>query len=203
MKKLLSLLCALLFILVPFCKAQSLFLYGELGGGGGTHSGVKAALNGVINTKHIITVNYSFYDKNAGNTPSDYEAPFTILGDGMPGIGVSMIALSYGRMINLPTPYIRFALKGGIGIGTVEYPGNFRPRPVPTGFLTFSRQNYDFDYITERNISIVLNPSVEFPLTRHFGFNIGLYSNINKRSSVFGIEGGVLFGKVRGRKRSL
>ncbi|RYD58955.1 MAG: hypothetical protein EOP56_01625 [Sphingobacteriales bacterium] len=194
------LLFATLFVLCPLCKGQGLFLYGELGGGGGTHSGVKAELNGIINSKHIISLSYAFYDKTAGSTPADFEEPFTVIGSGMPGIGVSMAALCYGRMINLPTPYVRLALKGGLALGTIQYPDNFRPRPVSKGMFSFSNQNYDFDYVVEDHLGIVLNPSVEFPLTRHFGFNVGLYSNINRRSSVFALEGGILFGKLRNRK---
>jgi hypothetical protein len=49
---------------------------------------------------------------------------------------------------------------------------------------------------------LTLDPTIEFPLSRGFGFSIGLYSNINAINSVFGADANMIFGKLRGKNKN-
>jgi len=176
------------------CRAQTdpILIYGEVGGGAGSGGSVKLDLNVLFRQDHLGTLGYCAYFHKAFNVPSDYQAG--LLG-GNPYFTVSIVTLMYGKTLFIPDhPHIRFTLQGGLGIGTLEQPENFR---ASAGNYIYSGSNYDCDYVRSFIAGLVLGPSAEFPLTHGFGLKLGVTSFINYYSSSAEVEGSILFGRLR------
>jgi hypothetical protein len=168
------------------------YIYGEIGGGDGSHDLFQMTLNIVYSKNNIISISY-YYVSHRSATPSDYQ----------PGIGIpafpqqvlSVFGLSYGKVFFSKTPYVRYILKGGLCAGVTLTPVDF----VNNGTGGFLSSNYNYSNQEKFVIGAVLNPVIEFPIGRGFGFSIGPYVNVNAVSSVLAVEATMLFGHVRNK----
>lgn len=190
------------FVLVFFCLiaisnataqdiTENFRYYGETGGGGGTLKTIKLGYNVNFLKHHTISILYYF---NWGE--NDFGPRITGLklfpwnGDGRPTQYLGMFAFTYGRMITV-SQLLRFNLKAGITTGRYNYADNFQRT---TGWFAAS---HSYDRIKKPFIGAIVNPTAEFPLSENFGLNIGFTGAINTQKSVWGIEGGILFGRLR------
>jgi hypothetical protein len=71
------------------------YIYGELGGGGGTHTIFKAALNTIFCGQNVISASFYYAWHRAPDIPSNYN-PNSIFGPIWPEQTVSMFGISYG-----------------------------------------------------------------------------------------------------------
>jgi len=183
-----------LLIFSVACLAQTdlVLIYGEVGGGAGTGGSAKLDLNVLFKHDHLGTIGYYAYFHKAFNVPSDYQtAPL----GGYPYFTFSVVTLMYGKTLFVPDhPRIRFTLQGGLAIGTLEQPENFR---ASTGNYIYPGSNYDCDHVRSVIAGLVLRPSAEFPLTYGFGLKLGVTSVINYYSPSIDLEGSILFGRIR------
>jgi len=186
---------------MAFAQANEPYIYGEIGGGDGSHGLFQMTLNTVLSKNNImcsknniISISYSYASRRSP-IPSDfYPGPA-----GFPDQTLSVFALSYGKVFFSKTPCVRFILKGGLCAGVAatpdfEYNTNYKP-----WVFSFS-SNYDFSFQRKFVPGLVFNPAIEFPVGRAFGFSIGPYVNVNAVSSVLAVETSMMFGKIRGRK---
>ena len=181
--------CTLVFLLsiTSYAQTGNVFVYGETGLSLGTHTSGKLALNAIIN-KSIFSVAYFGSARKSPTVPADFQ-PF-LWDDAQT---VSVIALMYGRVIYTQNNAVRYNIKGGIGIGKTMTPMNFVK--ANHGYLLGS--GYDFERHEEQIVGLILNPCVELPFSRGFGFNFGAYANVNLVSPVAGIEATMAFGYLR------
>jgi len=185
---------ALLIILgssMVFAQSNEPYIYGEMGGGDGSHGLFQMTLNAVLSKNQIISISYYYASRRSANIPSDY---YPGLFESYPQQTLSVFGLSYGRVFFLKTPCVRGILKGGLCAGVAATPVNFEYNPM------FFSSNYNFSHQKEFVIGVVFNPEIEFPISRGFGFSIGPYVNVNAVSSVLAVEASMMFGKLRGRQ---
>lgn len=174
-----------------FAQANEPYIYGEIGGGDGSHGLFQMTLNTVFSKNNIISISYYYAAHRSANIPSDF---YPGLFESFPQQTLSVFGLSYGGVFFLKTPCVRGILKGGLCAGVAATPVDFEYNP---GFLS---SNYSFSHQNEFVIGLVFNPVIEFPIGRGFGFSIGPYVNVNAVSSVFAVETSMMFGKLRGRR---
>lgn len=193
MKKIATVIVLFTALICHAQQEQPVYIYGEIGGGGGTGGSIRFDLNSLFLKDNIVSVGYYGYEHRAYNVPIDYSPGF--LG-GYPHFSMSMLTLMYGKMFFVPdVRRIRFSIKGGLALGTLTKPENFT-YISNTGWL-YLGSNYDYDNARSGFASLILNPSMEFPLTRGFGFRLGMCSLMNTYSSSVEIEGSILFGHLR------
>lgn len=174
-----------------YSQSNELYIYGELGGGDGTHGIFKAAMSAIFCKQNVISLSFYYASHRAPNIPSDYNLN-TIFGSFWPQQTVSMFGISYGLAFFSNNPHIRFIAKGGITEGLVQTAANF---------ISPSIGAYTYSIESNMTTGVVLDPAIEFLLSKGFGFSVGLYANINAINSVFGIDASMIFRKVRGKSR--
>ena len=175
----------------PVHSSNTPLIYGETTIGPGNYASANMALNVFVARDNILSLQYAYGSHIAPNVPSDYNGG--LLGSA-PEQSITSLGLCYGKVIRSGSPYVRYTIKGGISAGYLHTPTNFQADN--SGWFG---ANYNYATRNQFLAGLVLNPSVEFPLTRHFGFTLGGYANINAWSSVFCIRGGIIFGKLRNR----
>ena len=176
------------------CQSKNPFIYGEMGAGYGTGFAFKLGVNSIFNKDQIISVDFYYTQRPAPDVPSDYHVG--LLG-GLPKQRLYTVGLMYGKVLFARPQKIRYTLKGGLALGSAMTPTNYTQ--ANTGIISFDA-NYDYTYHTVFNYGLVLDPTVEFLLGRGFGFSLGIFSLINPISSSAGVEGSMIFGKVRNRR---
>jgi len=165
------------------------YIYGEVGAGGSAGSS-NAYANGLFQmTLNVIIWKNNIFSLSLYNMQ---DQDLYIFGP-PPGTQASltMVGLSYGKVFFLNIPSIRFTVKGGIASDAFI---------IPTDNAISYGGGYYSSTMNENVIGFVLDPTIEFPLSRWFGFSIGPYVNINSVSNVIGVEASMMFGKIRGRK---
>ena len=176
---------------------DNIHIYGGIEGEFGNYVGIGASLNGIWQ-KNAWGLSVSYLERNASNVPDDYsgKALFTV-GSGAPKQELKMGAATYGWALPAKNSLTRYVLRAGISVGVVETPTNYTS--VSGSFLYGNGPNYDYDYAQRTAIGFVVNPGIEFPCSRGFGFSLSFTANFNTISSSYTGNFGVLFGRLRKR----
>ncbi len=176
------------------------WVYAEIGEA--TANGKFTSFNVAVNTttgnkaNNLLTFGFYYYKRTSPECPADYHDekskflnPFA--SNIHPLQEFKMLGAMYGRVIYTSSEKLRFTLKVGIQAGMESNHINF----------VYCGGNPNYTSSHENNISagILLNPVMELPLSRHFGFNLGLSANVNPTVSVFGIHVGIILGKLRNK----
>gem|GEM_PF-2315072 len=200
-----------LFLLVSVgCVGQNrgLFPYVELGMGGCVDGGtvVIANNNFLFHRNNITSLGYYYCEHPGINTPADYTPGTALFGTATdPYYDLGMVTLTYGKMLFVPgAPEVQFALKSGIGVGTLSAPENFTKRQPASGggigFFNFGPpSNYDYDMVNSTLVSIIINPSMELSISRGFGIRLGVMGVLNNYHSTLDLQATMLFGRLRKR----
>lgn len=191
MKKLSSFLTCFIISSSLLAQSNNTLVYGEIGGGVGNYRSFKGGVDVIFDGNNILTPCMYFNGRRAPNTPSDYQRGFL---SGYPQQEFELFGLMYGKIIYTENPNIRIALRGGIMIGDYETPYDFN-----SSGETLLGPNYSYQYNHQLTGAVLLNPVLELPFSRHFGFSFGLFSLINGESSTVGGEANMIFGHVRNR----
>jgi hypothetical protein len=157
----------------------------------GNYWGVNANVNYVLKNRYSLQVGYSGHIKTAKSLPEDFDG-------GMfdPYESFENIQLLVGRVVDLNAEgTIRLNFLGGVGYTFLREPINFQPDPHAGGFFDFG-DNYDYDYDRRSVASIILNPKIEFPFTRVFGFTFSVLMQYNKERTFVGFGVGQILGKL-------
>jgi hypothetical protein len=123
---------------MAFTQANEPYIYGEIGGGDGSHGLFQMTLNTVFSKNQIISISYYYASHRSATTPSDY-SPF--LFGIFPQQTLSVFGLSYGGVFFLKNPCVRGILKGGLCAGVSATPVDFEHN---TSNMLFSPQGSFF-----------------------------------------------------------
>lgn len=166
------------------------FVFGEIGGGLGTHNSFKMGVNIIDKKARVYSLIFCFSSRKDPKRPADMVRGLL---DGYPQQSVSMFGLLFGKAYPLAPSVCRFILKGGITAGTSLTPTNYQHNS------TWLSNGYTYGTKQEFCAGIVLNPTIELPPFCKSGFSFGLYGNINNVCQVIGLEGTMQFGKLRNK----
>ena len=186
--------------------AGSWNLYAAVEGGGGTHSTIKGSLNAGWNDRHSIAIGIAWQYQDSRSAPSDYldhvHEPF-FGGTHVPVDYLYVYSLTYGyvKPLTRRPDLLRLNLRAGLAYCTTEIAGNYQLYYSQGGWLSSSGYFYQYDLAQSNSFGIVLAPSLEFTPSLGFGLTTGLFSCINGKQSSFGVNAGILFGKVRSPKK--
>lgn len=201
MKKLVAAACLILFSTTA--KAQffdSHAVYASSRISLGNYVGASVNLNYVYQEKHSLKAGLSGLIRSAASMPNDYSGGLLnviVLGLLSPFDDLESYELLYGRIVQMnEARTIRFNIRGGLVYSTYRTPTNW----VKNNDSFYLLPNYSFDIERNRLIGLKLNPEVEFPISRYFGFSISPFALVNKETVAAGLELGIMFGVLRGKK---
>lgn len=161
--------------------------------------GGEIALNYIHNEKTSARIAYSGVVTGAQSEPQDFSSGLIgslFLGLADPKDQMGTFHLGIGRIVPLNRKATtRFNFNLGLGLSTLQVPHNWEPLKGGTGL------NYSWDTKKYNTLSLIINPILEFPITRFIGFNLSPLLLINKDRTYVGIGIGTMLGKLRERKK--
>ena len=209
MKQIISLLVLFLCISVASAQAQkkkhAFYVTGAVNLG--NYFGGDLNLNYMLKEKYTFKIGYTGNRRTATSIPEDYRRGFSLFNDG-PCEHIGNYRFDVGRIYKLNqrgTVRINAAL--GLGYTTFTEPVNWKKKKEkklnPLLILLFPlsvfdrEPNYSWNYKSRNTISLIINPKIEFPLTKVFGFTISPMVQMNEYRIYFGIGMGIMLGVLR------
>ncbi|MFV0482539.1 MAG: hypothetical protein ACK5MG_00385 [Bacteroidales bacterium] len=193
----------LLMLSINIAKAQfgdnnAIYLSAE--GNIGNYFGCDLNLNYVCKEKYSFKLGYIANTRKAKSQPEDYTvgAPIEILSLGLIQTydKLNGFQIGVGRIYKLnPSGTIRANLSVGLAYTIIEEPENWKK--VGDGVLT---ENYTWNYDKQKTVSLIINPKIEFPITRVWGLTVSPMLQINKDRTYYGIGVGQMLGLLRKRR---
>lgn len=205
MKKLILIFVLALFSLklsAQFSEKNFIYLSGGLNLGN--------FLGGNLNVTYILNNNDSFQAGISGllrspkSKPDDFTSGltgfFTLgLADLMYLDEMNTFYLLYGKIFKSGrSSTIRFNIAGGIGYTNLTEATNW----TRVTDYSFGSQNYTYDLVHHGSTSVIINPKVEFPFTRHFGLALSPVLQFNKDRIYIGIGIELMLGVLRAKKKT-
>ena len=161
----------------------------------GNYNGGDLGINYILNKKYSVKFGFSATNKPSTSQPLDFlkssenEIPTNF---NMPSENLENFHIMLGRVISFNSKeYVRIILQGGPGLSNARVPTNWQWREN-----NLYQSNYNYDMKINREISFILNPKIEFPLTSVIGFSIGPMLIISKEKSFFGAGIGIMYGII-------
>lgn len=200
MKVVLLFIMSISFANAQFSKNNTIYASGEVNIG--NYVGVDLNLNYIYKNKYSFKIGYSGNIRNAKTKPNDYSSGFVgalFLGLANPYDQIENYQISAGKIYNLNGKgTIRANFLLGIGYTLIKEPENWER--INGGFLG---ENYTWNYENHKTISLIINPKIEFPLTRLYGLTVSPMLQINKSRTYFGIGIGQMLGILKHKKKPL
>ena len=183
-------------------KQHDLFIYLSPERHFGNFNCISEILNFQYKEKYSAQIGFTICGKTSASRPDDY------VGDNIN----SIISLFYfgalspmdvifntqlmgGRVINTSHEEIRFNLLGGFGYTLIDIPSNWEYRNTTSIFA----RNYTYDHHIYNTISLIIHPTVEFPIGRILGLQVSTILIFNKDYVVGGIGFGYMIGLLRNK----
>jgi hypothetical protein len=179
-------------------QKYSFYLSGELGYG--NYYGIDLSYNYLYREKYSFKLGYIGNIRKAETLPYDYTSGLfkaMLLGFGTPVDQLKHLHLGAGRIYDLNKKgTIRVNLSVGLGYTTIKEPGNWER----TGSHLL-KENYSWNYDKYRSLSLIINPKIEFPLSRFYGLTLSPMLQLNKDRTYVGIGVGQMIGLLRSKKQ--
>ena len=179
-----------------FAKNNALYATGELNMG--NYYGTDLNLNYVLNEKYSFKLGYTGNLRKPKTLPEDFSTGVTgilVWGLNHPMDNFENYGASVGRIYKLnQSGTIRVNLSLGIGYSILTEPENWEK--INNNFVHLQK-NYSYDNVEHKAVSLIVNPKIEFPITRFFGFTISPMLQINKERTYFGIGIGSMIGLLK------
>jgi len=200
MKQKILLLVALSFISFNFANAQfikknAIYITSELNLG--NYCGIDFNLNYVFKEKYSFKLGYTGNLRKPKSQPEDFNSGIVgilIFQLNKPVDQFENFGASIGRIYKINrSGTIRVNFSFGVGYTIYTEPENWK-KINNNMYLT---ENYSYDNIEHKTVSLIINPKIEFPITRYFGFTISPMLQINKDRTYFGIGLGSMIGLLR------
>lgn len=158
-------------------------------------------LNYVYQEKYSFKTGISGVVRTAKSQPKDFTAgPFTQIfsfGFTSPYDNISSYQLQVGRIFKLKeNGKIRLNTSVGVAYTTIKKPSNWEYNYEKT-----IGANYTYQYTKSHIPSLVINPEIEFPISRLLGLSISPTLILNKEDTYVGVGFGSLFGKLKSRNK--
>lgn len=178
---------------------ENYLIYSSLKGNLGNYYGGGITLDLVCKNKYSFGVGYYEHVKKPGNLPTDYKKgalSLLTMGEGIARDNIQSVSLTLGRVfLSKSNSGIRYNLKAGVTYSVSKTPDNWVKLNEGGGLL--SMENYSYSYEKYREIGILINPTIDFPLFKFLGFSVGPYSFLNLNTISYGIELTTLIGRVK------
>ncbi|WP_051205316.1 hypothetical protein [Salinimicrobium xinjiangense] len=178
-------------------QKHSFYVSGELGFG--NYYGLDFSYNYLYKEKYSFKLGYIGNIRKAETLPHDYTSGLfnaLLLGFGTPVDQLKHFQLGAGRIYNLnKKATIRVNLSVGLGYSTIKEPGNWQS----TGSHLL-QENYTWEYDKYRTLSLIINPKIEFPLSRFYGLTLSPMVQLNKDRTYVGIGVGHMIGLLRSKR---
>lgn len=181
-----------------FAENNSIYFSNEINIG--NYLGVDFNINYIYKEKYSFKIGYSGNIRKPKSQPDDYSSGL---------IGVFLFSLSnpYDQLQNYqiaagkiyklnPKGTIRANITLGLGYSIIKEPSNW----VKIGGGALG-ENYSWEYNTYNTVSLIINPKLEFPFTRIYGFTLSPMIQINNRNIYFGVGVGSMVGLLRKKNR--
>ncbi|MDO5607706.1 MAG: hypothetical protein Q4G08_04530 [Capnocytophaga sp.] len=179
-----------------FIENNALYATGELNFG--NYLGMDLNLNYVIKEKYSIKIGYSGNLRKPKSQPEDFTTGVTgilVFGANSPMDKFESFGATVGRIYKMnQSGTIRINLSLGAGYTIYTEPDNWEK--INTNTVSLSK-NYTYDYVKHKTISLIVNPKIEFPITRYWGLSASPMLQINKDRTYFGIGLGTMLGLLR------
>ncbi len=180
-----------------FDENNAIYSTGELNLG--NYIGVDIGLNYVYKEKYSFKVGYTGNIRKPKSQPEDYtDGLFRLFSFGLadPNDQFKNYQIGLGKIYKLnKRGTIRVNLTLGLGYTTIREPENWQM--INNVFIVFIDENYTWDYKEYNTVSLIINPKIEFPVTRFYGLTISPMLQINKDRTYFGIGIGQMIGLLR------
>ncbi len=165
----------------------------------GNYFGVDLSLNYVYKEKYSFKLAYTANIRTPKSQPDDYTSGLLgvmFFGLANPYDQFENYQIGVGKIYKLnPSGTIRLNLKVGLGYSVITEPVNWSE--VNNSFL---RENYTWNNQKYDTVSVIVNPKIEFPFTRFYGFTLSPMAQITKNRAYCGIGIGQMIGLLRSRK---
>ncbi len=165
----------------------------------GNYYGIDVHLNYVFKNRYAIKLGFSGNIREPKSQPEDYsgglEGLFSV-GTENPYDHLLTYRIDVGRIYNLnPKGTIRANLSLGIGYTTIKEPDNWQFIEVDAPINL--AENYTYSYRSYGTVSLIVNPKIEFPITKIFGLSLSPMLQWNKDRTYFGVGIGTLLGRLK------
>lgn len=164
----------------------------------GNYFGYSGDLNYIYNEKYSAKIGIIGNIRRSQNEPSDYRPglvgllSFGIIG---PYETIGSVNLQVGRIYYLNSKRnTRLNAAIGIGFTNIRTVENWQSNQE----ADFG-SNYTYDFVESNNASLIINPKIEFPLGRIFGFTVSPTAVINNNSNYYGVGLGYMIGIIRSK----
>ncbi len=178
-------------------KTHTYYLSSELNLG--NYYGVDFNLNYVFKNKYSLKLGFSGNIRKPKSEPEDYSGGLNgifHLGIENPYDHLLNYRVDFGRIHNLNQKgTIRANFSIGIGYTIIKEPENWQF--IENDASINLAENYTYSYNSYNTLSLVINPKIEFPLTRFFGLSVSPMVQLNKDRTYFGIGLGTMLGKLK------
>ena len=164
----------------------------------GNYLGVTTDLNYIYNEKYTAKFGFIANIRSSPDQPSDYSsgiAGLVTYGIASARETIFSVNIMAGRLYNL-NERKSFRLNAAVGIGytTIRTIENWQK----TSSTSFTG-NYTYDIRNKSTASLIINPKLEIPLGRVFGFTVSPTAVINSESNYYGIGLGTMIGRIRSK----
>ncbi len=176
-----------------FGQNHAIYLSSELSLG--NYFGIDENLNYVYKEKYSLKVGLSGHFRKPKSQPEDYSGGLlSLFSFGMinPFDQLLTYQIAFGRIFLLnKSETIRLNAAIGIGYTTIAEPQNWNR---VTGFIA---PNYGWEYKKYQRVSLIINPKIEFPVTRIVGLTVSPMIHVNTKRTYFGIGIGSMLGLLK------
>lgn len=184
------------FVYAQFAEKNAIYATGELNVG--NYVGMDLNLNYVLKEKYSFKLGYTGNLRKPISQPEDFTtgvAGILVFGLNSPVDQFENFGATAGRIYKInQSGTIRANLSLGIGYTVYTEPENWKK--INESYVSISK-NYSYDYAEHEAVSLIINPKIEFPITRYFGFSISPMLQINKERTYFGIGIGSMIGLLK------
>lgn len=165
----------------------------------GTHLGIHGSIDYIYKNTYSLSVGARLYGQKSKQRPSDFKGGFASaisfgLADG--NDLYTDVHVLVGRVLPLNIPGRRLNLRAGLSYTDVTKAINFEP--IEKSILG---GNYSFDNHRFSTVSLVLNPTLEYPFSQVLGISVYGLCIVNKETVNVGVGFGIIYGFLRGPKR--
>ncbi len=161
----------------------------------GNYFGGDLNLNYVLNDKYTFKAGYTGNMRKAKSRPEDFTTGVVgilVWGANYPFDKYENFGVSAGRIIKMnQTGNIRMNLSFGVGYTIYTEPENWKK--INDNFVSI-KENYSYDHVKHHTVSLIVNPKIEFLLTKYFGLTVSPMLQVNKDRTYFGIGVGSMIG---------
>ena len=174
---------------------QEHYLYANGGLVAGDVKGGELGISFVYKKKYSIQFGYSATEKTTVSPPSDFlksagEQISPMSGNSFENM--ENFHVTVGRIIELSKrKKLRLNIQGGGGISNVREPSDWYWCASDDYGL-----NYNCETAKKQELSIVINPKFEFPLSPMIGVTFGPTAILAKEKSFYGFGAGIIYGCV-------